>query len=54
MKNNTLKGIRRIIILYIILMAAALIALLVLRGKTAYEGRDITVYNDRLLSMQKD
>ncbi len=35
-------------------MAAALIALLVLRGKTAYEGRDITVYNDRLLSMQKD
>ena len=49
-----MKVIRRIIILYIVLMAAALIALLVLRGKTAYEGRDITVYNDRLLSMQKD
>ena len=49
-----MKAIRRIIILYIILMAAALIALLVLRGKTAYEGRDITIYNDRLLSMQKD
>ncbi|MCR4839760.1 MAG: HAMP domain-containing histidine kinase [Eubacterium sp.] len=49
-----MKVIRRIIILYVVLMAAALIALLVLRGKTAYEGRDITVYNDRLLSMQKD
>ncbi len=49
-----MKSIRRIIIVYILLMGAALTALFVVRGRMEYTGRDLALYNDRLLSMQEE
>ena len=49
-----MKGIRSILILYVILMGAALAALIIMHANMEYKGRDITIYNDRLLSMQAE
>ena len=49
-----MKSIRRIIIVYILLMGAALTALFIVRGRMEYTGRDLALYNDRLLSMQEE
>lgn len=49
-----MKGIRRIIFIYIAFMGAVLVLLFVMRGRMNYKGRDIALYNDRLLSMQEE
>lgn len=49
-----MRSIRAVMIIFPVLMGAALIALLVVHGKATDTGRDITVYNDRLLNMQAE
>ena len=49
-----MKSLRGIILLFAALMGAALVVLLFMNQKTEYHGRDVSYYNDRLLTMQKD
>ena len=49
-----MKRVRTTIILFAVLMTATLLVLLLMKSRTDYKGRDITVYNDQLLTMQKE